>query len=438
MKIAVIGAGISGLGAAYALKDIAEVTVFEKDNRFGGHAQTSDVNFGDARIAVDTGFIVYNYRNYPNLTGLFEHLDVPTKWSDMSFGLSVNGGKLEYACDSLNQIFAQRLNALNPKFLNGLRDILRFNKTAPGLLDSGALQGLTLGQFIEKHNYSNWFRDCFAAPFGGAIWSTPVGEIMEFPAENFVAFFRNHDLMCGMEPMQRWRTVEGGSREYVSRLLAALGGLTHKNAKVVEINRASGRPEVVLADGSRQVFDEVILACHAPQSAKLLKDQDVQERALLSSFRTTDNLAVLHSDPNLMPKRKRVWSSWNFLSDGFEQDLRKPAPVTYWMQRLQGLDRAHDLFVSLNPAEMPRENLVHGTFSYAHPLYDAAAFEAQAGMDTIQGRGGVWYAGAWLGYGFHEDGLRSGLRVAASLGAHPVWAKGMPEAIVTPLAEAAE
>ncbi|MEO0387890.1 MAG: FAD-dependent oxidoreductase [Pseudomonadota bacterium] len=438
MRIAVIGSGISGLGAAYALKDHHDVTLFEAEDRFGGHANTVDVAFGDRKIAVDTGFIVYNYRNYPNLTGLFDHLDVPTKWSDMSFGLSVRGGAVEYACDNLDQLFAQRRNALSPAHLRGLLQILRFNRTAPADLDAGRLDGLTLGAWLERERYGRWFRDCFVLPFGGAIWSTPTGEMLDFPAANFVSFFRNHDLMNGMKPMQRWRTVDGGSRHYVNRIVAALGPRAHSATPVAAVNRRLGQPEICFADGQRAVFDAVILACHGPQAMALLADRDAQEAGILGQFRTSQNSAVLHSDPALMPQRRKVWSSWNFLSEGGDADRARPAPVTYWMNRLQGIDRAYPLFVTLNPSRQIDPARIHATFTYAHPIFTPQAFAGQREIGAIQGRGGIWYAGAWLGYGFHEDGLRAGLRVAAALGARPDWAADMPAPAQTPLAEAAE
>ncbi|MBB5516153.1 hypothetical protein FHS89_002179 [Rubricella aquisinus] len=438
MKIAVIGAGISGMGAAYALAEDHDVTLFEREGRFGGHANTVTAHVNGQDIAVDTGFIVYNYRNYPNLTGLFEHLDVPTKWSDMSFGLSVNGGALEYACDDLDQIFAQRRNLLKPRFLKGILEIRKFQTTAPGQLDAGDLDGLSLGDWIVRDGYSDWFRDCFVLPMGGAIWSTPTDDMLDFPAENFVSFFRNHDLMTGLEPAQKWRTVDGGSREYVQRLIARLGLRVRADAEVVQVSRTGGQPKLHFADGSEAVFDQVIMATHAPISRRLLADADAQEQSILGMFKTAPNRAVLHSDPSLMPKRKKVWSSWNFLSGGREADAGRPAPVTYWMNRLQSIPKEHPLFVSLNPGTEPDPALIHAEFSYDHPLFSEGAFRAQEDIGHIQGRGGVWYAGAWLGYGFHEDGLRSGLRVAASLGAAPDWAKDMPEAYVTPLTRAAE
>ncbi len=438
MRIAVVGSGISGLGAAYALSDVHDVTLFEKGSRIGGHANTVDVEFGARTIAVDTGFIVYNTHNYPNLKGLFDHLQVPTKWSDMSFGLSVADGRLEYACDDLDRLFAQRRNALRPSFVRGMREILKFNRTAPGQMDSGQLAGLSLGDWLAREGYSRWFRDCFILPMGGAIWSTPTALMLEFPAESFVAFFRNHDLMTGLDAAQRWRTVDGGSRQYVRRLEARLGNRVRKNAEIVGVSRTGGLPTLRFADGETQVFDHVILACHGPQAKRLLSDQDGQECEILSAFRTSSNLAVLHSDARLMPRRRKVWSSWNFLSSGRAEDANRPAPVTYWMNRLQSLPTDCPLFVSLNPDTEIRESLVHQTFQYDHPVMDGAAFAAQQDIQAIQGRGGVWYAGAWMGYGFHEDGLRAGLAVARALGAAPEWAADMPELPRTPFAEAAE
>lgn len=438
LKIAVIGAGISGMGAAYALSEDHDVTLFERDARFGGHANTVTAHMNGRDIAVDTGFIVYNYHNYPNLTGLFEHLDVPTKWSDMSFGLSVKGGALEYACDNFDQIFAQRLNAFNPKFLRGILEIRKFQTKAPGQLESGNLEGLSLGDWVKRDGYSDWFRDCFVLPMGGAIWSTPTDDMLDFPAENFVAFFRNHDLMTGMEPAQKWRTVDGGSREYVQRLIAKLGDRVRTDAEVVRVTREQGQPRVHFADGSEGVFDHVILATHAPTSLGLLADADDQERGILDAFKTAPNRAVLHSDTRLMPKRRKVWSSWNFLSGGRDADAGRPAPVTYWMNRLQSIPNDAPLFVSLNPGIEPDPALIHAEFSYDHPLFSEGAFKAQEDIAHIQGRGGVWYAGAWLGYGFHEDGLRSGLRVAASLGAAPAWAPALPEGYAAAMAQAAE
>jgi len=418
VKIAIVGSGISGMGAALALSEKHDVTLFEKDSRFGGHANTQRVEMSGQEIAVDTGFIVYNYHNYPNLTGLFAELGVPTKWSDMSFGFSLNDGAMEYATNGASKLFAQRRNMFSLPYLRMLSDIRRFNMIAPLQMDNGDLEGLSL---------DDWVKRC-------GFWSSPAAEIGSFPALNFVSFFRNHDLMTGLEPAQRWRTVDGGSREYVSRLIARLGPRAVSHAEVVEVERAA-RPTLVMDDGSRAEFDQVILATHAPVSLKLLAQKSDDEGEILGAFRTSQNTAYLHSDPSLMPRRSHVWSSWNFMTNG---DASRPAPVTYWMNRLQSLTSPEPLLVTLNPATEPNPAKVHGVFNYAHPLYDDAAFRAQDSMDRLQGRGGVWYAGAWLGYGFHEDGLRAGLRVANALGADPSWSSNIGAPINGGFAAAAE
>ncbi len=427
MKIAVIGSGISGMGAALALKDSHDVTLFEAGDRFGGHANTHTLEMQGRAVNVDTGFIVYNDQNYPNLTSLFAHLGVQTKWSDMSFGMSLQGGALEYAFDTIDKIFAQRSNILKPGFLRLLTEIKRFNETSIGQLDRGELDGISLGEWTARERYSDWFRYRFILPMGGAIWSTPITDVLDFPARNFVTFFQNHDLMTGLDAAQRWRTVEGGSRTYVEKLIAALGTRAVCNAQAVRVNALPAGPEITFADGTRAQFDEVVLATHAPTSMALLENPTEQARSILSGFRVSKNEAVLHSDASLMPRRKKVWSSWNFLTDDTSDDPSRPAPVTYWMNRLQSIPQDTQLYVSLNPHKTPDPALVHRSFRYDHPVFEAHTFELQNQVDHIQGQNGIWYAGAWLGYGFHEDGLRSGLRVASALGANPEWLGAAPE-----------
>ena len=429
MKIAVVGAGISGLGAALALSEQADVQLFEREARLGGHANTVDVEFPDGTQPVDTGFIVYNQRNYPNLCALFEDLDVPTQASDMSFGFSLGQGRFEYACDNLDKLFAQRWRALDLRHVAMLRQILRFMRQAPADMAAGRLEGLSLGDWLDWRGFSDWFRERFLLPMGGAIWSTPAKRMLAFPARNFVGFFCNHDLMTGLDPAQRWRTVAGGSREYVRRAHARLGPRVELGRPVVSVETATGQPVLRFADGGTQLFDQVVLACHAPETRALLAHPDDEQANILSAFRTSRNAAVLHSDPALMPQRRRVWSSWNFLAD-WAGAGEAPAPVTYWMNRLQGIPAHRPLFVSLNPGAAPDPALTHAQLSYAHPLYDAQTFAAQRAIGRIQGRHGVWYAGAWLGYGFHEDGLRAGLRVAEALGARPPWVADTGEPMV--------
>ena len=431
MRIAVVGSGISGLGAALALGERHEVQLFEQEGRLGGHANTVDVTFADGVQPVDTGFIVYNFRNYPNLCALFEHLDVPTQWSDMSFGFSLANGACEYACDNIDKIFAQRWRVFDPRFVRVVREILRFTKVAPSDMSAGRLDGLSLGDWLETRRFSPWFRERFLLPMGGAIWSTSAREVLRFPARNFIHFFCNHDLMTGLDPAQRWRTVTGGSREYVRRVHERLGPRVQLGRRAVSVETVEARPRLRFADGAVETFDQVVLAVHGPEALALLATPDGQQASVLGAFRTSRNRAVLHSDPRLMPRRRRVWSSWNFLAGRDELDGERPAQVTYWMNRLQGIPEHRPLFVSLNPRAEIDPALMHASFDYGHPFFDDAAFAAQPAMDAIQGRGGVWFAGAWLGYGFHEDGLRAGLRVAEALGARPAWAAdtGAPMAV---------
>lgn len=437
MKIAIIGAGVSGVGAALALSEVADVQLFEKDGRFGGHANTVDVDYDGETIPVDTGFIVLNDRNYPNLTALFDHLGVATEESDMSFSISLDQGRLEYACDDLDRVFAQRWRAMDPRYLWSFREILRFNKEAKAALASGALDGLTLGEFLQKRGFGRYFRENFLYGMGGAIWSTPSAEMSAFPARGFVQFFSNHALLSGFGRVITWRTVSGGSREYVRRALQALGPRAQAGVGASAVTRrADGKVEISFDDGSSGVFDHAVLACHSDQSLRLLADADTEERAVLGDVRYGENVAVLHRDPSLMPKLRKVWSSWNFLSESGE-GARKPA-VSYWMNRLQNIDRAKPLFVTLNPPVEPDPALTFGRYQYAHPQFDTAAFAAQDNLDRIQGRGGVWYAGAWTGWGFHEDGLRSGLRVAAAFGARPSWLRDLGAGPAPGLAMAAE
>jgi predicted NAD/FAD-binding protein len=333
MRIAVIGSGIAGMGASLALSEGADVWLFEAAPGFGGHSHTVDVRSGDRVIPVDTGFIVYNERNYPNLCGLFAHLGVPTHRSDMSFAFSLRGGAMEWAGDSLSTVFAQRANLLRPRFLRGVLDILRFNRIAREQLEAGQLGDIGLGAWLEREGFSRWFCDCYILPMGGAIWSTPIERLLDFPARSFLGFFSNHDLLRGMEERQGWRTVTGGSRQYVERLIGRLGRRAVAGTAAVHVTRTGGLPRVRFSDGSEATFDHVVLATHAPQALGVLGDADAQERAILNTFRTSKNRVILHSDPALMPRRRKIWASWNFLSGGPAEDRSRPTPVTYWMQR---------------------------------------------------------------------------------------------------------
>ncbi len=418
MRIAVIGSGISGNSAAWALSSSHDVILYEKRLRPGGHSATEDIDYDGARICVDTGFIVYNELNYPNFTELLDHLGVATEASDMSFALSADGGKLEWSGESLRTIFAQRKNLVSPRFLRMLNDILRFNRTAVDHLGNGALAGVSLGDYLSRERYSAGFVNDYLLAMGAAIWSTPINEMRSYPAESFVAFFENHRLLSLERPV--WRTVSGGSRSYVQRLLAPLRDKVRLGTPVTRILRRDSEVLVTDASGNTDVFDHVVLASHTDQSLALLGDPTPQERDILGAMRYRPNEVYLHRDENLMPKRKNVWASWNYMSDRDAGETRD-VTVSYWMNRLQNIDPAKPLFVTLNPFQAPREDKTFAKYVYDHPQFDAAALAAKKRLGEIQGVGNTWYCGAWRGHGFHEDGLASGLDVAKALGAQLPW-----------------
>ena len=412
LDIAVIGAGISGLSAAWLLSQSHRVTLYEEENRPGGHAHTVDAGGAGP---VDTGFIVYNEPNYPNLTALFDHLGVATSAAEMSFSASLNGGRVEYAGNTLGTLFAQKRNLLRPRFLAMVRDILRFYREAPRLLDTPDPDSLSLGEFLDRGRYSEAFVADHLLPMAAAIWSAPARTMRAYPAAAFVRFCQNHGLLQ-VTGRPSWRTVDGGSRCYVERLVAALCGGVRLDTAVMRIFRDSGRVELQDRQGHRRSHDHVVVATHADQALRLLDEPSAQEMTLLGAIRSQSNLAVLHSDAALMPRRRRVWSSWNYLSEG-EADGEDRLCVTYWMNRLQGfLPKEPELFVTLNPIRPPREGTELGRFSYDHPVFDGTALAAQRRLWELQGVRNTWYCGAWFGAGFHEDGLQAGLAVAEELG----------------------
>ncbi|MEI7609339.1 MAG: FAD-dependent oxidoreductase [Rhodospirillaceae bacterium] len=411
-----IGAGIAGLGAAWLLSRSSQVTLYEREARPGGHANTVTVPAEDGHepVAVDTGFIVYNDVTYPNLIRLFELIGVETAASEMSFSVSIDDGRLEYAGNTLASLFAQKTNLLRPSFYRMVRDILRFYREAPALLTDPAAADVTIGDYLRQRGYGPAFARDHLLPMAAAIWSAPLGEVMGFPAQSFVRFCENHGLIR-LSNRPQWRTLAGGSRTYVDRLIAAIAGDLKLGSPAVAIVRDEAGVTVRDAAGGSERFDQVLIACHADQALALLTDADDMERRVLGPFRFQPNRAVLHRDVALMPRRKAAWSSWNYLSRG-GADPAERVSVSYWMNRLQPIDPRRPLFVTLNPLSPPREDLVIAEFSYDHPILDAAAIAAQPLVGTLQGRRRTWFAGAWTGYGFHEDGLSSGLAAAEDLG----------------------
>ncbi len=407
LKIAVIGSGISGLSAAWLLSKRHDVTLYEADDRLGGHANTVEVG----GVPVDTGFIVYNEPNYPNLVALFRHLDVPTVDSDMSFGVSLDNGALEY---SSNNLLAQKRNAVNPRFLKMLLDVTRFYKAGTRdvlELEKGGL--CRLDDYLRQQGFGKAFAEDHLLPQAAAIWSASMKDIREFPAAALLRFFDNHGLMLPIDKRPTWRTVVGGSRSYVSRLAADFEGEVLLRRPVRHVVRTSDGVIVEDLTGQRQSFDQVVIGAHADQALRMLLLPTAEETEVLGAFRYSRNRAVLHRDPGLMPRRKAAWASWNHVgrrAGGGE------GGVTYWMNKLQPLASADPFFLSLNPERTPLADEVLCDQMYEHPLFDGPAMLAQQRLWSLQGRDRIWFCGAYFGSGFHEDGLQAGLAVAEQLG----------------------
>lgn len=421
MRVAVVGAGISGFGAALALQASGhDVTLYEKDQRLGGHAHTVTVDYDGVHIPVDTGFIVFNGLNYPNLVAMLAHLNVATFESDMSFGVSDPRG-FEWSSNGVSGLFAWKRNFAQPAFLGMLSDIVRFSTAARTDLAAGSIGDGSLGDYVDRLNLSKSFLRNYLLPMGAAIWSTPEDDVLDYPAETFLRFCDNHRLLHAKRP--QWRSIVGGSRAYVTAAAKALGGAIRAGDPVVEVRRLpAGGVTLRTQSGAESRYDHAILACHSDEALALLADADGEERAALAAVRYAPNRAFLHRDPALMPRRRAAWASWNYLR-ATDPAATDKVCVTYWMNLLQNLDETRPLFVTLNPATPPRAELTFGVYDYAHPQFDLPAIAAQKAIKAMNGTRGVSFAGAWLGYGFHEDGLSSGLAAAAGLGAAPPWAK---------------
>lgn len=415
-RLAVVGAGIAGLSMAWLARDDFEVVLYEAADRLGGHADTQLVRVDGTEVAVDTGFIVLNDRNYPNLEGFFRALGVATHDSDMSFAVSIGDGALEYGGANLGQMFAQKSNVVRPRFWRMIQDILRFNREAPALLEGGNDE--TLGDYLDRRGYRPGFVEDHLLPMGAAIWSASVADMRDFPARSFVRFFHNHGLLT-INDRPQWKTVTGGSREYVAKVRAVLGARVRLGAAVRSVVRGAEGMRVV-TDTGEQTYDQVVLACHADQALGMMAAPSARERAVLGAVKFRDNRAVLHTDVALMPKRRAVWSAWNYMARD-SGDHSRGISVTYWMNALQGMKTARPLLVSLNPLVEPDPALVLAVREYAHPQFDAGAIAAQEALPGIQGVDRLWFAGAWTGWGFHEDGIASAVRIAAALGLAVPW-----------------
>jgi predicted NAD/FAD-binding protein len=416
-NIAIIGTGISGLGAAYLLHPHHAITVYEKGGYVGGHSRTMEVSTDDGVVPVDTGFIVFNYRNYPLLTGLFSHLQVPVSKSDMSFGVSIRNGWMEYGTQQLQYMFAQKRNLLRPAFWRMLSDIMRFNAKAKTYLESDPT--LTLGECLDELGMGQWFRDYYLLAMGGAIWSTPLAQMLNFPAATLIRFFDNHGLLT-VNDQPTWHTVAGGSREYVQRLSAGFADRIRLNCGVSKVVREQDGVRVIDVQGREQQYDEVVFACHADQALSMIVAPHTDEQRLLSAFSYQPNRVVLHRDSSFMPKRKKAWSSWVYLSEEYA-DQSPHVSLTYWMNNLQPLATRQPIFVMLNPSREPDSALVYDDHWFEHPVFDEAAIRAQAAFPAIQGKDRLWFCGAYQRYGFHEDGLASAVSMAQLMGITPPW-----------------
>ena len=412
LNIAVIGTGIAGMSAAWLLNRGHRITVYERNGRIGGHSNTVDALTERSITPVDTGFIVYNELNYPNLTALFDHLGVRTKESDMSFAASLDGGAMEYSGTDLNGLLGQRINLVRPRFWRMVADLLRFYREAPSLLNDPGCEELSLADYLRRGNYSDSFANDHLLPMGAAVWSTTAREMRDYPAAAFIRFFQHHGLLQ-LKDRPQWRTVDGGSRQYVKRLVESYRNqIRFGGAR--SVRRMGSKVIIVDHQGNSEIYDHVVIATHADEAYRLLADPDPLETRLLGGWRYTNNRAVLHSDNSLMPRRRRVWSSWNFI--GEQRESGGNLCVTYWMNRLQSLGPTDPLFVTLNPVHEPAPGTILREFEYTHPYFDRAALAAQKELWSLQGRRGTWYCGSYFGYGFHEDALQSGLAVAEQLG----------------------
>lgn len=412
-KLAIIGTGIAGMGCAHFLHRKYDISIFEELDYIGGHTNTITVDEGGKPVYIDTGFMVFNYQTYPNLTKMFEKIGAPVKKTDMSFSVQYLPNGLEYSGSSLNHLFAQRRNLFNPRFLKMLMQINRFNKESVNILDKPEYTGYSIGRYIEEFGYSQEMLWQYLIPMSSAVWSTPMEQILDFPAVSLIRFFKNHGFL-GLDTQHQWYTLHNGSQSYRELLIAPFRDKIRISSKVVFVRKLpDGGVAVKTKDGEEQIFDKVIMACHADQTYRVLENKTTNEERLLSKFKYQPNKAVLHTDRNLMPRKKLAWSSWNYR---VEQNGSELVPSTiYWMNRLQNVSDQQDYFVSVNPSSQLDESRIIKEIDYEHPLFDVAAMTAQDELHLLNEKGPVYYCGSYFKYGFHEDAYASAVELCKKL-----------------------
>ena len=435
-SIAIIGSGITGLSACWLLHEKYEITLFEKNDYLGGHTHTHDVIENDKQLAIDSGFIVYNEKNYPNLVGLFYQLNVKTQTTDMSFAFSLDQGELEYAGTNLIGMFAQKSNLFDLKHWRLLKEIVRFNKTAHAhlkVLEKEKSTDYSLGDFLEEHNFSTDLQQNYLLPMGAAIWSCPVEIMYNFPAFSFLRFFANHGLI-DLKDRPQWRSVVGGSREYIRKMMPTLeSNISFKGG--AELIKRTEESVEVFCDNESYCFDQVIFACHADEALKLLDQATSTEKDILGCFNYQENKTYLHTDASLMPKRRNAWCCWNYLAQSdasasnASEIASKQVTATYWMNKLQSLDANKNYLVTLNPYQQIDPSKIIKMMTYHHPVFDNEAINAQSRLDELQGKNNSWFCGSYAGYGFHEDGLASSVAVCEKLGVIAEWNKPETEKV---------
>ncbi len=422
MKFAVVGSGISGLSMALILSQDHEVILYEVDDRFGGHSNTIEVNYNDKKISVDTGFIVFNKLNYPNLVKLFKFLSVDYQDSDMSLSIDHQKNNIEWSGQDIKTIFAKKKYFRNLKFLFAVLQILIFNFHVKYILNYKNIENISLKEWLKKKFYSKSFLELYLIPMAGAIWSMPKKDIMNYPVRSLFEFFNNHKLLHGKKDRPKWLTVSGGSINYVNKIINFLRANPRvkllKNNGVKKINRKNGFIEITDNEGNTSEVDHIIFSQNPSKVVNILSDIQKNELDILGKFKANKNTAYLHSDESIMPKTKKIWSSWNIF---VPKDEKSHISVTYWMNKLQNINNKTPLFLSLNPVHLPNEGSIFKVIDYEHPVFDSKSITALKFLDQIQGLNNTWYCGAWSGNGFHEDGLNSSLKVANKLGIKALW-----------------